>query len=165
MFNKNFLVVCLQLTFGHLCSCCISKQKRNKYIIKSRSYYTCRLNHQYQASTPRSSLSQKEEIPLHSQKMEYAVLQRSNSFEVNTTADQAKVNHNQNGTLTTFGNGKCIKKDRSPIIIIKNKLNLIRPSNRPLRNSHQFECNSVDDLSQTKFTDLEFSPPSDQQFD
>lgn len=96
--------------------------------------------------------------------MEYAVFQRSNNFEVNSAANQAKSNHNQNDTLTTFGNGKCIKKERSPIIIIKNKLNLIRPSSRPLMNSHQFECNSVDDLSQTKLTDLEFSPPSDHKF-
>lgn len=155
-FDFHLLNFLLQLTFGHLCRCCISKQKRHKYILKSRSCYTCRMNHHHQMSTPRSSLSQKEEIPLSNQKLQNGMMEKkSNHSDENAESEKVLstnsiVVNNNNIRL----NGKCnTKKDRSSIIAIKEKLNAIVPMTQSKTISHKFR--SLSDLCESKFTEIE----------
>ncbi|XP_065212672.1 pyrokinin-1 receptor-like [Planococcus citri] len=144
-----------KLTFGHLCRCCISKQKRHKYMIKSRSCYTCRMNHHHQASTPRSSLSQKEEIPLHSQKSQNGIVEKRPSHgDENSESEKVLSTNSVVNNNSIKLNGKCnIKKERSPIVAIKEKLNVIRPITQQKIATHKFR--SLSDLCDSKFTEIE----------
>lgn len=165
-------------------------------MIKSRSYYACRLNHHFQVSTPRSSLSQKEEIPLTDQKLPYGSLSKKNSFEqrqpngklpTTPTNETNKSNLpspiHQNGDVVGNGNpggivnvnflnaaplvqnGKVLKKERSPIIALKNKLNALRPLPSLTKKKSRQRFYSMDDLSETKCTELETLHRSEYQME
>ena len=114
------------------------------------------MNHHHQVSTPRSSLSQKEEIPLNSQKIQNGVLEKRPSHS-EENSESEKVFNSTNTVVNNNSfmlNGKCnIKKERSPIVAIKEKLNVIRPLSQQKMLNHKFR--SLSDLCDSKFTEIE----------
>lgn len=157
-FFRLFCIVIIaffqQLTFGHLCRCCISKQKRNNHLIRCRSCRTCRLNHHFQHSgTPRSSMSHKEEIPLRNSHHQNGVLKKAPSFEEDHAIDLKPTS--LLSPSESSGKSEKIKKERSPILVIKAKLNAIKELSSPSKiMRHEFR--SMEELSESKFTETEF---------
>lgn len=120
------------------------------------------MNHHHQVSTPRSSLSQKEEIPL-SQKLPNGIAEKrpsiadENSESEKILSTNSVVSNNNNVKL----NGKYnIKRERSPITAIKEKLNAINPISQPKIMNHKFR--SLSDLCESKFTEIESLHHSEQ---
>lgn len=125
-------------------------------MIKSRSCYTCRMNHHHQVSTPRSSLSQKEEIPLNSQKLQNGVMEKRPSHSDEHSENEKVVSTNtvsNNNSIKQHNVKYNIKKERSPIVAIKEKLNVIRPITQQKIAAHKFR--SLSDLCDSKFTEIE----------
>lgn len=162
-----------------MCNCCIGKRQRNHYFVRSRSN-TYRTN-QFQQSTPRSSLSHKEELALQSsikrtlpqpQSSTSSPESNRNSSVANASASPNRTSQEEttqkpctvrvtpssltNGdvAVVTAKNGKIFIKS-SPIMSIKAKLQSIRPLSSSYSKNDDFRYRSVDNLYDSKMTEFE----------
>lgn len=80
-------------------------------------------------------------------------------------ANAAAADNNFLSAAPVVQNGKVLKKERSPIIALKNKLNALRPLPSFKKKKSRERFYSMEDLSETKCTELESLHHSEYQME